>query len=154
MIDVMTGKLLFNTLVSHGRGSGKEMATEFSNDVNSFKSSLGFYVTGNTYSGEHGYSLRLEGQEAGINDHAYDRSIVMHAADYVNEKVVQAKGFLGRSLGCPAVPPAVHKAIINTIKDGSCLFLYSPDQFYITHSKLINLPDTLQHDTLQQPVIG
>ncbi|HEY8895816.1 MAG TPA: murein L,D-transpeptidase catalytic domain family protein [Niastella sp.] len=154
VIDVMTGKLLFNTLVSHGRGSGKEMATEFSNDVNSFKSSLGFYVTGNTYSGEHGYSLRLEGQEAGINDHAYDRSIVMHAADYVNEKVVQAKGFLGRSLGCPAVPPAVHKAIINTIKDGSCLFLYSPDQFYITHSKLINLADTLQHDTLQQPVIG
>jgi hypothetical protein len=149
VIDVTTGKLLFNTLVSHGRGSGKEMATEFSNDANSFKSSLGFYITGNTYSGEHGYSLRLDGKEAGINDNAYDRSIVMHAANYVNEKVVQAKGFLGRSQGCPAIPPALHKAIINTIKDGSCLFLYSPDQFYITHSKMINLPDTIQ-----QPVVG
>jgi hypothetical protein len=148
VIDVTTGKLLFNTFVSHGRNSGQEMATEFSNDVNSFKSSLGFYVTGNTYSGEHGFSLRLEGQEAGINDNAYDRSIVMHAANYVNEKVIKAKGFIGRSLGCPAVPPSLHKAIINTIKDGSCLFLYSPDTFYISHSRIINQP------AVQQPVTG
>ena len=140
VIDVTTGKLLFNTFVSHGRNSGQDMATEFSNDVNSFKSSLGFYVTGNTYSGEHGFSLRLDGQEAGINDNAYDRSIVMHAASYVNEKVIRAKGFIGRSLGCPAVPPSLHKAIINTIKDGSCLFLYSPDTFYISHSRIINQP--------------
>jgi hypothetical protein len=148
VIDVTTGKLLFNTYVSHGRNSGKEMATEFSNDLNSFKSSLGFFVTGNTYSGEHGYSMRLEGLEAGINDNAYNRSIVMHAASYVNEKVIQMKGFLGRSLGCPAVPPSLHKAIINTIKDGSCLFLYSPDSFYISHSKMINQP------VFQQPVTG
>jgi len=146
VIDVATGKLLFNTFVSHGRNSGKEMATEFSNDVNSFKSSLGFFVTGNTYSGEHGYSLRLDGQEAGINDNAYDRSIVMHAANYVNEKVIRAKGFIGRSLGCPAVPPALHKAIINKIKDGSCLFMFSPDSTYISHSKIINQP------AIQQPV--
>ncbi|WP_243751708.1 murein L,D-transpeptidase catalytic domain family protein [Niastella caeni] len=145
VIDVVSGKLLFNTFVSHGRNSGKEMATEFSNDVNSFKSSLGFYVTGSTYSGEHGYSLRLDGKEAGINDNAYDRSIVMHAASYVNEKVIRMKGFIGRSLGCPAVPPSLHKAIINTIKDGSCLFLYSPDSSYISHSKLINQP------VVQQP---
>ena len=148
IIDVMSGRLLFNTFVSHGRNSGQEMATEFSNDVNSFKSSLGFYVTGSTYSGEHGYSLRLDGKEAGINDNAYDRSIVMHAANYVNEKIVKKKGFIGRSLGCPAVPPSLHKAIINTIKDGSCLFLYSPDKFYISHSKLINLPE------MQQPITG
>ena len=148
VIDVMSGRLLFNTFVSHGRNSGQEMATLFSNDANSFKSSLGFYVTGNTYSGEHGYSLRLEGKEAGINDNAYDRSIVMHAANYVNEKVIKMKGFIGRSLGCPAVPPSLHEAIINTIKDGSCLFLYSRDSFYITHSKLINQP------ALQQPVTG
>jgi hypothetical protein len=148
VIDVTTGKLLFNTFVSHGRNSGQDMATEFSNDANSFKSSLGFYVTGNTYSGEHGFSLRLEGQEAGINDNAYDRSIVMHAANYVNEKVIKAKGFIGRSLGCPAVPPSLHKAIINTIKDGSCLFLYSPDTFYISHSRIINQP------AVQQPVTG
>jgi hypothetical protein len=148
VIDVESGTLLFNTFVSHGRNSGQEMATLFSNDANSFKSSLGFYVTGSTYSGEHGYSLRLEGKEAGINDNAYDRSIVMHAAKYVNEKAIKMKGFIGRSLGCPAVPPALHKAIINTIKDGSCLFLYSRDSFYITHSKLINQP------VLQQPVTG
>ncbi|HEX6431685.1 MAG TPA: murein L,D-transpeptidase catalytic domain family protein [Niastella sp.] len=148
VIDVMTGRLLFNTFVSHGRNSGEEMATQFSNDINSFKSSLGFYVTGSTYKGEHGYSLRLEGKEAGINDNAYNRSIVMHAASYVNEKAVKMKGFIGRSLGCPAVPPALHKAIINTIKDGSCLFLYSPDKFYISHSKLINLPG------IQQPITG
>ena len=140
IIDVTTGKLLFNTFVSHGRNSGKEMATEFSNDLNSFKSSLGFFITGNTYSGEHGYSMRLEGMEAGINDNAYNRSIVMHAANYVNEKIIQMKGYIGRSLGCPAVPPSLHKAIINTIKDGSCLFLYSPDSSYISHSKLINQP--------------
>jgi hypothetical protein len=139
---------LFNTFVSHGRNSGTDMATEFSNDPNSFKSSLGFYVTGDTYKGEHGYSLRLDGKEKGINDNAQERSIVMHAADYVNEAVVKAKGYLGRSLGCPAVPPALHKAIINTIKDGTCLFLYSPDQYYITHSRIISQPDTLFH--LQQ----
>jgi hypothetical protein len=146
IIDVMSGKLLFNTFVSHGRNSGEEMATQFSNDANSFKSSLGFYVTGNTYKGEHGYSLRLEGKEAGINDNAYDRSIVMHAANYVNERVIKMKGFIGRSLGCPALPPSLNKAIINTIKDGSCLFLFSPDSFYITHSRLINQP------VMQQPV--
>lgn len=149
VIDVTTGKLLFNTFVSHGRNSGKEMATEFSNDLNSFKSSLGFFVTGNTYKGEHGYSLRLEGMEAGINDNAYNRSIVMHAANYVNEKVIQVQGFLGRSLGCPAVPPQLHKAIINTIKDGSCLFLYSPDSSYLTHTKMITRPVAMQ-----QPVTG
>lgn len=148
IIDVMSGKLLFNSFVSHGRNSGQEMATEFSNDVNSFKSSLGFYVTGSTYSGEHGYSLRLDGKEAGINDNAYDRSIVMHAANYVNEKVIKTKGFIGRSLGCPAVPPSLHKAIINTIKGGSCLFLYSADSFYISHSRLLNLSG------LQQPITG
>ena len=149
IIDVTTGKLLFNTFVSHGRNSGKEMATEFSNDLNSFKSSLGFFVTGNTYKGEHGYSLRLEGMEAGINDNAYNRSIVMHAANYVNEKVIQMQGFLGRSLGCPAVPPSLHKAIINTIKDGSCLFLYSPDTTYLSHTKMITRPAAMQ-----QPVTG
>ncbi|WP_205513489.1 murein L,D-transpeptidase catalytic domain family protein [Longitalea arenae] len=152
IIDVATGKLLFNTFVSHGRNSGKDMATEFSNELNSFKSSLGFYVTGNTYSGEHGYSLRLQGQEAGINDNAYNRSIVMHAANYVNEKVIKVKGFIGRSLGCPAVPPSLHKAIINTIKDGTCLFMYSPDKFYISHSKMINQP--VLQDTVIQDTVG
>jgi hypothetical protein len=145
VLDLSTGRLLFNTFVSHGRNSGADMATEFSNDPNSNKSSLGFYVTGDTYKGEHGYSLLLDGKEKGINDNAQERRIVMHAADYVNEAVVKAKGYLGRSLGCPAVPPALHKAIINTIKNGTCLFLYSPDQYYISHSKMIGQPDTLVH---------
>ena len=140
VIDLENGKLLFNTFVSHGRNSGTDMATRFSNDPNSFESSLGFFVTGDTYKGEHGYSLRLNGKEEGINDKAYARSIVMHAADYVNESVIKIKGYLGRSLGCPAVPPALHKAIINTIKDGSCLFLYSPNSNYISHSKIIGQP--------------
>jgi hypothetical protein len=140
VIDLESGRLLFNTLVSHGKNSGTDMATRFSNELNSFQSSLGFYVTGDTYKGEHGYSLRLDGKEKGINDRAYSRAIVMHAADYVNEKVIQVKGYLGRSLGCPAVPPAVHKAIINTIKDGSCLFVYSPDSNYISRSAMIAQP--------------
>jgi hypothetical protein len=148
VIDLLSGKLLFNTFVSHGRNSGKDMATEFSNDLNSFKSSLGFFITGNTYVGEHGYSLRLNGIEKGINDNAHSRSIVMHAADYVNESVIKAKGYLGRSLGCPAVPPVLHKAIINTIKNGSCLFLYSADQNYISRSKLLAEPQVIpQPDT-------
>jgi hypothetical protein len=140
VIDLDKGKLLFNTFVSHGRNSGTDMATRFSNDLNSFRSSPGFYVTGDTYKGEHGYSLRLDGKEEGINDNAFARSIVMHAADYVNESVIKMKGYLGRSLGCPAVPPSLHKAIINTIKNGSCLFLYSPDSAYISHSKIIGQP--------------
>ncbi len=135
VIDLALRKVLFNTLVSHGRNSGKEIATNFSNELNSFASSLGFYITGDTYKGEHGYSLRLQGLEQGINDNAFNRGIVMHSAPYVNEKLIQSQGYIGRSLGCPAVPIAVHKAIIRTIKDGSCLFLYSPDKDYLTHTR-------------------
>ncbi|UYQ91366.1 murein L,D-transpeptidase catalytic domain family protein [Chitinophaga horti] len=138
VIDLENGKLLFNTLVSHGRNSGKGEATSFSNAHNSFKSSLGFYITGATYSGEHGYSLRLNGEEKGINDNALSRGIVMHCADYVNEGLVRSQGYIGRSLGCPAIPTAVHKKVIQTIRDGSCLFLYSPDKGYIARSKMIN----------------
>jgi len=137
IIDLVSGKLLFNTFVSHGKNSGKEMATKFSNDLNSFASSLGFYVTGDTYEGEHGYSLRLQGLEEGINDNAYDRSIVMHSAPYINGQVIKKLGYIGRSLGCPAIPVSVHKAIINTIKNGSCLFLYSPDEQYLSHSRFL-----------------
>ncbi|WP_295121411.1 murein L,D-transpeptidase catalytic domain family protein [uncultured Chitinophaga sp.] len=139
VIDLQNGKLLYNTLVSHGRNSGKGQATAFSNAPNSFKSSLGFYVTGGTYKGEHGYSLRLNGEEKGINDNALSRGIVMHCADYVNEKLVQSQGYIGRSLGCPAIPTNVHKKIITAIKDGSCLFLYSSDKRYIAQSKIIKL---------------
>jgi hypothetical protein len=137
VIDLQTGALLFNTFVSHGRNSGTILASKFSNAFNSFKSSLGFYTTGSPYSGKHGYSLRLEGQEAGINDNAFERGIVMHSADYVNERTIHQMGYIGRSQGCPAIPEALKKPIIETIRNGSCLFVYSPDKAYTAHSKLL-----------------
>lgn len=137
VIDLESGELLFNTYVAHGRNSGKDVATQFSNKPNSFKSSLGFYVTGDTYTGKHGYALRLTGEESGINDKAQDRGIVMHSAAYASENSIEACGFIGRSLGCPAIPKNVHRQIIETICHGSCLFMYSPDTYYLSHSKMI-----------------
>jgi hypothetical protein len=141
VIDLRKGTLLFHTFVSHGRNSGTAVATAFSNAPESFKSSLGFYVTGNTYKGQHGYSLRLEGEEEGINDNAMSRGIVMHSAKYVSEQIAKLQGYVGRSLGCPAIPEKVHKQIIEVIKDGSCMFLYSPDKSYMANSKML-APDT------------
>lgn len=138
VIDLKNFKLLFNTYVAHGRNSGKEFANQFSNDPESFKSSLGFYVTKDTYNGAHGFSLHLKGEEKGINDNAYGRAIVMHSAAYVDESVVKSQGFIGRSLGCPALSPKVYKPIIDKIKNGSCLFLYSPNTNYLSHSRLLN----------------
>ena len=136
-IDLTTGELVYNTYASHGKNSGKLIPTNFSNQENSNKSSLGFYITRETYNGKHGCSLRLEGEEEGFNSNALSRGIVMHSAAYVNEEVASRQGFVGRSQGCPAVPEAVSKSIINTIKNGSCLFIYSPDKYYIAHSKMI-----------------
>ncbi len=140
VIDLKNYVMLFNTYVSHGRNSGKAVASEFSNDRNSFKSSLGFYVTSGTYKGKHGYSLKLEGEEQGINDNALNRGIVMHCAQYVTENFIKRQGYIGRSEGCPAVPPTMYKPIIEKIKDGSCLFMYSPDKFYMSHSAILNSP--------------
>ncbi|HEY0608925.1 MAG TPA: murein L,D-transpeptidase catalytic domain family protein [Chitinophaga sp.] len=137
IVDVRNARLLFNTLVSHGRNSGKLKATSFSNKLNSYKTSLGFYITDNTYMGEHGLSLRLRGTEKGINDNALNRAIVMHGADYVNEGLIDSQGYIGRSLGCPAIPLSVHREVINTISDGACLFLYSANKTYITRSKML-----------------
>ncbi len=137
IIDIISGKLLFNTFVSHGRNSGAAMATRFSNRPESNQSSLGFYVTGDTYRGEHGYSLKLEGVEKGINDNALMRNIVVHGAAYVNEKIISQKGYIGRSLGCPAIPDKLKTAVINVIRNGSCLFLYSPDRHYLSHSSVL-----------------
>ena len=147
IIDMKKGKVLFNTYVSHGKNSGKEMATRFSNRPESFQSSLGFYVTGNTYRGQHGYSLRLEGQEAGINDNAELRNIVIHGAAYVNDRRARA-GYIGRSLGCPAIPASLHKAIINVIRDGSCLFIYSSDHLYLAQSKFLAPAKPLMLDSI------
>lgn len=137
VIDLKNNKVLFNTFVSHGRNSGREMAKEFSNQPESFKSSLGFFITGETYTGKHGYSLRLLGEEKGINDNALSRAIVMHSAAYVSEYVAKSQGYVGRSLGCPALPVDLYKPIIENIKGGSCLFLYSPDKYYVSHSNIL-----------------
>lgn len=137
ILDVKNFKILFNTYVAHGRNSGKEFANQFSNQNESLKSSLGFYVTQDTYSGNHGYSLRLEGEENGINDNALSRGVVMHSAWYVNENIIKSHGYIGRSQGCPAIPENLHKPIIEKIKNGSCLFLYSPDKNYLSHSRIL-----------------
>lgn len=137
IIDIKNNKILFNTYVSHGRNSGRVIANSFSNAPESYKSSLGFYVTGQTYMGKHGYSLRLSGEEKGINDNALSRAIVMHGAAYVNEAAIKGQGFIGRSLGCPAIMESLHKPIIQKIKDGSCMFMYSADQYYASHSTIL-----------------
>jgi hypothetical protein len=126
VIDLTQGRLLYNTYVSHGRNSGKAMATRFSNRPHSYMSSLGLYVTGDTYMGKNGYSLRLDGREKGINDRALSRGIVMHPADYVNQDLARSQGWIGRSEGCPAIPEEIHHELIETIKNGTCLYLYSP----------------------------
>jgi len=137
IIDLKNYKILFNTYVAHGQNSGREYADNFSNRPESLQSSPGFYVTKETYTGSHGMSLRLEGEEQGINDNALNRGIVMHAAAYVNESLAKGRGFIGRSWGCPAVAPELHQAIINKIKNGTCLFLYTPNKNYISSSRIL-----------------
>lgn len=134
VLDMKNYKVLFNTLVAHGRNSGKEWATYFSNKPSSYKSSPGFYITGETYAGSNGYSLRLNGVENGINDKAMKRAIVIHGADYVNESYIFSQGYIGRSQGCPAVPLRDARNIINTIRDGACLYIYTPDQHYFSRT--------------------
>ena len=137
VIDLNNYRVLFNTWVAHGRNSGKEIAQSFSNTLSSYKSSLGFYRTGDTYMGGNGLSLRLHGLERGINDKALARAIVLHGADYVSPSFLQANGFMGRSYGCPAVSNREVRPIIDAIKGGSCLFIYSPDRNYLSHSSLL-----------------
>jgi len=138
VIDLDDYRVLYNTYVAHGVNSGREYANQFSNTPSSYKSSLGFYETLQTYMGEHGYSLRLDGLEKGINDNANSRDIVIHAADYVNESFIRSQGYIGRSWGCPALPEKLHKPIIDKIKNGSCLFIYSTNNAYLKKSKIIN----------------
>jgi len=136
IIDLAAQKLLFHTYVSHGKNSGELYATNFSNIPSSLQSSLGFYVTGDVYNGKHGLSLKLLGQEPGFNDEALDRAIVVHGANYVSEDFIKNTGRLGRSFGCPAVASELATPIINTIQNGSCLFVYYPDPTYFKKSLL------------------
>lgn len=135
-IDLKNRKLLFHSLVSHGRNSGEKYARSFSNRHGSFQSSLGFYVTENTYYGSNGFSLRLEGLEKGINDQAKPRAIVIHGADYASNQVISSTGRLGRSYGCPALPREINRPLINTIKDGTLLYIHADDPHYFANTKV------------------
>lgn len=136
ILDIKNYKVLFNTLVAHGRNTGREWATSFSNKNSSYQSSPGFYITRETYEGKHGLSLKLDGIESGINDNAYERGIVIHGAAYVSEALANTQGYIGRSQGCPAVPEYSSTPIINTIKNGTCLFIFHPS--YIDRSVVLN----------------
>jgi hypothetical protein len=124
VIDVPGRRVLFHTWVAHGQGSGENYATRFSNLHGSHQSSLGLYLTGATYNGGNGYSLLLEGLDPGINDHARSRSVVIHGAAYADPSVIARAGRLGRSWGCPAIPPSLTRPIIDSIRDGSVLYIY------------------------------
>lgn len=138
IFDMRHKRLLSRSYVSHGRNSGGNYATSFSNEVGSFKSSLGFYLTENTYNGKNGYSLILNGLEKGINDKAKERAIVIHGAAYSNPSTILSSGRLGRSLGCPALPLAVSKSIINTIKEGTLLYIYANNSNYMAQSQILS----------------
>lgn len=137
VIDLKNKKLLYHTIVSHGVKSGELYATKFSNRNGSHQSSLGFYITENTYNGGNGYSLVINGMEKNINDQAKNRAVVIHGADYCSEKVIKQTGRLGRSYGCPALPRELNGPIINTIKEGSLLFIYAENNAYLAQSRIL-----------------
>ena len=137
IIDMKNDKVLMNTYVAHGKNSGLDKATKFSNIPESLQSSLGFYVTKGTYYGKHGLSLRLDGKEKGWNDKAEARAIVVHGANYIGDHRKNS-AYMGRSFGCPAVPQELSAKMINLVKDGTCMFIYHPSSSYLQDSKLLN----------------
>lgn len=143
VIDVKSEKLIFHTLVSHGKNTGEEYAVNFSNKINSYQSSLGFYKTANTYDGSNGFSLRLIGLDEGINSNAFERAIVMHGADYCSEEFIMENNRLGRSFGCPAIPQKYAKQIMETIKDNQCLYIHYNDINLLKQSKWLNKTPSL-----------
>jgi hypothetical protein len=156
IIDLDKKKVLINTYVAHGQGSGEDCDLSFSNEENSHKSSLGFYVTGEVYNGDHGTSLRLDGMDMGFNDAARDRSIVVHGSAYVCKKFVATHQRAGRSWGCPAVPAKLSLPVIKAINDRTCLFIYYPDAHYLQASywlnkKVTHLPENIGYSNMIQP---
>lgn len=138
VFDLDNRTLLFKELVAHGRNSGENLATHFSNADESLSTSIGLYRTLSSYSGHNGYSLRMRGLEAGFNDHALERAIVIHGAAYVSAKMARQQGRIGRSWGCPAVRTAVAHRLIDTLKDGQLVFSYYPDQRWLGSSSYLN----------------
>ncbi len=142
VIDLASNRVAFSELVAHGRGSGENVAERFSNLDGSHMSSLGVFLAGGTYDGQHGLSLRLDGLEPGFNDRARERAIVMHAAGYVSTAMIASQGRLGRSWGCPAVRPAIAKKLIDAIKDGSLVVAYYPDADWLARSAFLEASKT------------
>lgn len=138
IVDLKQKRLLKQTFVAHGKNTGLIYATNFSNAPNSLQSSLGFYKTDNSYYGDFGYSLRLDGMEVDFNDKARSRAIVLHGANFVGQSFVNRYGRCGRSYGCPAIPLEDTHSVVNTLKGGNCLFIYKDDLYYLNESKLLN----------------
>lgn len=139
VIDLYKKALLFNTYCAHGKNTGNEYAEKFSNIPGTYQSSLGFYITENMAIGSKvGLSLILKGIEKGFNDKAREREIIIHGADYATEDFIKKNGRLGRSFGCPSLPPDLIKPVAESIKDGTCLFIYKNDENYISKSLVLN----------------
>jgi hypothetical protein len=137
VFDLGAKKLLFRELCAHGKNSGDDRATHFSNSPGSLATSLGLFVTADPYIGSNGYSLRLKGLEEGINDMAWDRAIVMHGASYVSRTAIRALGRLGRSWGCPAVRKEIARKMIDTLRGGSPVFAYYPERHWLEQSSFV-----------------
>ena len=137
VIDLTKQKVLYNLHVAHGKNSGANKSTKFSNASGSKASSLGVFITAETYQGKNGYSLRLDGLEKGVNDKARQRAVVIHGANYANASFIKRAGRLGRSWGCPAIAKKISKPVINTIKNGSLVFAYYPDSKWLRSSQYI-----------------
>ena len=148
-IDLEKMKIVYYTYVAHGKKSGERMATSFSDAVESNKSSIGFYITGNTYNGGNGYSLILHGDEKGYNSNLAKRSVVVHAADYANEDYIARNGRMGRSLGCPALPENIYKQVIETIKEKTMIFAYYNDAKYLKTSKYLNVLKLIEEEPVE-----
>ena len=138
VFDVASGRLLFKELVAHGKATGENTAEHFSDAMNSHESSLGLFLTGDTYIGTNGYSLRLDGLEPGFNGNARERAIVMHGAPYVDATLAAKQGRLGRSWGCPALREAIARRVIDTVRDGGVVFSYYPDNDWLASSRFLN----------------
>lgn len=158
IIDMKKQKLVRRELVAHGKNSGHDMVTSFSNKLHSNQSSMGFYVTDSPYIGSNGISMLINGMDKGYNCQARNRAVVMHGADYVNPKTMNHNGRLGRSFGCPAVETHKAQEIIDYVKNGSCLFIYFKDKKYLSSSKWINLDKAttffaknIQHNAVNVP---
>lgn len=150
VVDINEARILYSSLTSHGRNTGENMATSFSNTPESYQSSLGFYKTAEIYTGSKGYSMRLDGLEANINCRARARGIVVHAADYVSNNFAQLHGRLGRSQGCPALPKELNRPIIQKISGGSLFFIYAPNDQYRKSSRIFKVSDI--HNFVSEPV--